>query len=51
MTAGGRVLGVTGAGRTLAEAIRRAYAAAEDSFEGAHMRRDSSGIRDTEKGT
>ena len=41
VTAGGRVLGVTALGDTLAEAIRRAYAAAEKiHFEGAHMRRD-----------
>ena len=49
VTAGGRVLGVTALGDTLAEAIRRAYAAAEKiHFEGAHMRRDI-GIRDTER--
>ena len=48
VTAGGRVLGVTALGDTLAEAIRRAYAAAEKiHFEGAHMRRDI-GSRDME---
>jgi len=41
VTAGGRVLGVTGLGPTLADAIRRAYAAVEKiSFTGAHWRRD-----------
>ena len=40
-TAGGRVLGVTGLGDTLEEAIRRAYAAAEDiRFENRHYRTD-----------
>ena len=48
VTAGGRVLGVTALGDTLAEAIRRAYAAAAKiHFEGAHMRRDI-GSRDME---
>ena len=48
VTAGGRVLGVTALGDTLAEAIRRAYAAAEKiHFEGTHMRRDI-GSRDME---
>ena len=48
VTAGGRVLGVTALGDTLAEAIRRAYAAAEKiHFEGAHMRHDI-GSRDME---
>lgn len=48
VTAGGRVLGVTALGDTLAEAIRRAYAAAEKiHFDGAHMRRDI-GSRDME---
>jgi phosphoribosylamine---glycine ligase len=41
VTAGGRVLNVTGAGRSLAEARSRAYAAAEQiRFEGCHYRRD-----------
>jgi phosphoribosylamine--glycine ligase len=41
VTAGGRVLGVTGLGATLPAAIDAAYAAAgEISFEGAHYRRD-----------
>ena len=40
-TAGGRVLGVTGLGDTLEEAIRRAYATAEDiRFENRHYRTD-----------
>lgn len=40
-TAGGRVLGVTAVADTLPDAIRRAYAAAEQiSFEGMHMRTD-----------
>ena len=40
-TAGGRVLGVTALGDTLADAIHKAYAAAEQiHFDGAHMRRD-----------
>ena len=39
--AGGRVLGVTALGGTLADAIHKAYAAAEQiHFDGAHMRRD-----------
>jgi phosphoribosylamine---glycine ligase len=41
VTSGGRVLGVTGTGRTLEEARARAYAAVERiRFEGAHYRRD-----------
>ena len=41
VTAGGRVLGVTALGNTLADAVHSAYAAAERiHFEGAHMRRD-----------
>lgn len=41
VTAGGRVLGVTALGNTLADAVHSAYAAAEKiHFEGAHMRRD-----------
>ena len=41
VTAGGRVLGVTALGDTLADAVHSAYAAAEKiHFEGAHMRRD-----------
>jgi phosphoribosylamine--glycine ligase len=40
-TAGGRVLGVTARGATVAEARERAYAAAERiAFDGAHLRRD-----------
>ena len=40
VTAGGRVLGVTALGDTLADAIHKAYAAAEQiHFDGAHMRR------------
>lgn len=40
-TAGGRVLGVTAVADTLPDAIRSAYAAAEQiSFEGMHMRTD-----------
>jgi phosphoribosylamine--glycine ligase len=40
-TAGGRVLGVTASGSDLAQAIARAYAAAEHiTFEGLHYRRD-----------
>jgi len=40
-TAGGRVLGVTAGGADLAQAIRRAYAAAgQIRFEGLHLRRD-----------
>jgi len=40
-TAGGRVLGVTGTGTTLAEARARTYeAVAQVSFEGARYRRD-----------
>lgn len=41
VAAGGRVLGVTALGSTLAEATDRAYAGVESiSFEGAHYRRD-----------
>jgi len=41
VTAGGRVLGVTASGDTIAEATRRAYAAADAiRFEGVHLRRD-----------
>lgn len=41
VTAGGRVLSVSGRGETLADALKRAYAgAAQIHFEGAHYRRD-----------
>jgi phosphoribosylamine--glycine ligase len=41
VTSGGRVLGVTGLGATLAEAQQRAYAACEQiHFDGAYYRRD-----------
>jgi phosphoribosylamine--glycine ligase len=41
VTSGGRVLGVTAAGATLAAALRAAYAAAEKiRFEGMHYRKD-----------
>ena len=41
VTAGGRVLGVTAVGSSLAQAVSRAYEAADDiSFEGAFFRRD-----------
>jgi phosphoribosylamine--glycine ligase len=41
VTAGGRVLNVTGLGETVSEARRRAYAAAEQvQFDGKHMRTD-----------
>lgn len=41
VTAGGRVLGVTGVGRDLPDAIGRAYAGAyKISFDGAHFRKD-----------
>lgn len=41
VTAGGRVLGVTGLGANLKEALERAYAAVEHiNFEGMHYRRD-----------
>lgn len=41
VTAGGRVLGITGRGKTLAEAQARAYQAVEAiSFEGCHFRKD-----------
>jgi phosphoribosylamine--glycine ligase len=41
VTAGGRVLGVTAAAPTLAQAIGDAYAAAETiHFDGAYLRRD-----------
>ena len=40
-TAGGRVLGVTASGETLADAMANAYAGVEKiSFDGAHYRRD-----------
>ncbi|MGN1112163.1 MAG: phosphoribosylglycinamide synthetase C domain-containing protein, partial [Acutalibacteraceae bacterium] len=40
-TNGGRVLGVTATGKTLDEALEKAYAAVEKiSFDGAHYRRD-----------
>ncbi len=41
VSAGGRVLGITGLGPTIGEAVRRAYAGVERiSFEGCHFRRD-----------
>jgi phosphoribosylamine--glycine ligase len=41
VTSGGRVLGVTARGASVAEARRRAYAAADCiRFEGRHLRRD-----------
>jgi phosphoribosylamine--glycine ligase len=41
LTSGGRVLGVTGLGSTIAEAINRSYqAAGKISFAGAHYRKD-----------
>jgi phosphoribosylamine--glycine ligase len=41
LTAGGRVLNVTGLGETVSEARRRAYAAAEKvEFDGKQMRTD-----------
>ncbi len=41
LTDGGRVLGVTALGRTVGEAIERAYAAADViQFQGKHFRRD-----------
>jgi phosphoribosylamine--glycine ligase len=41
VTAGGRVLSVSGRGETLADALKRAYVgAAQIHFEGAHYRRD-----------
>jgi phosphoribosylamine--glycine ligase len=41
VTAGGRVLGVTARGTTIAAAVERAYAAADRiHFEGMHLRRD-----------
>jgi phosphoribosylamine--glycine ligase len=41
VTAGGRVLGVTGAGDTLGEALMRTYSAVEKiRFDGCHYRRD-----------
>jgi phosphoribosylamine--glycine ligase len=40
-TAGGRVLGVTARGRDVAQAVKRAYAAADQiRFRGMHLRRD-----------
>jgi phosphoribosylamine--glycine ligase len=51
VTDGGRVLGITGLGRTVAAAIDHAYAAVRViSFEGAHYRRDI-GARALETGT
>jgi phosphoribosylamine--glycine ligase len=44
VTSGGRVLAVSGLGKTLAEALARAYAGVEwISFEGMHYRRDIGG--------
>ncbi len=41
LTNGGRVLGITASGKTLDEALEKAYAAVDKiSFEGAHFRRD-----------
>ena len=41
VTAGGRVLGITGMGKTLADAQREAYRLARTiSFEGCHFRTD-----------
>jgi phosphoribosylamine--glycine ligase len=41
VTAGGRVLGVTGVGRDLPDAVGRAYAGVREiSFDGAHCRKD-----------
>lgn len=41
VTAGGRVLGVSAVGQTLAQAVAAAYGAADRiAFEGAHLRRD-----------
>jgi phosphoribosylamine--glycine ligase len=41
VTAGGRVLGITGRGKTLAEAQAEAYRATKSiTFEGAHYRKD-----------
>ena len=41
LTAGGRVLGITALGRSLPEAVERAYAAADQvDFEGKHQRSD-----------
>ena len=41
VTSGGRVLGVTALGDTLAEAVAHAYTAAREvHFDGAHMRSD-----------
>jgi phosphoribosylamine--glycine ligase len=41
VTAGGRVLGVTARGATIAEAVERAYTAADCiRFDGMHLRRD-----------
>ncbi len=51
VTDGGRVLGVTGTGPTIAAAIDRAYAGVRDiTFEGAHYRRDI-GARALETGS
>ncbi len=50
MTDGGRVLGVTGLGASVAAAIDNAYQGAREiNFEGAHYRRDI-GARALEKG-
>ena len=41
VTSGGRVLGVTALGKTLDEALDKAYAAVEKiHFDGAHYRKD-----------
>jgi len=41
LTSGGRVLGVTGLGKTIKEAIQTTYQAVEKiKFEGMHFRRD-----------
>jgi phosphoribosylamine--glycine ligase len=45
VTAGGRILNVTGVGETVADARERAYAAVERiSFAGARYRRDVAGV-------
>jgi phosphoribosylamine-glycine ligase len=50
LTSGGRVLAVTGVGRTLAEAAERSRAAAAAiEFDGKHYRRDI-GWRELERG-
>jgi len=44
VTSGGRVLGVTGSGDSLPDAIATAYRAVDQiSFDGAHSRRDIGG--------